>query len=25
VSYEGRQTGIVRAVHVGRAQVRATF
>ena len=25
VSYEGRQTGGIRAVHVGRAQVRATF
>jgi hypothetical protein len=25
LSYEGRQTGGIRAVHVGRAQVRATF
>lgn len=25
LSYEGRQTGVVQAIHVGRAQVRATF
>jgi hypothetical protein len=25
ISYEGRQTGSVQAIHVGRAQVRATF
>ena len=25
ISYEGRQTGAIRPVHVGRAQVRATF
>jgi hypothetical protein len=25
LSYEGRQTGVIQAIHVGRAQVRATF
>jgi len=25
ISYEGRKTGIANTVHIGRAQVRATF